>query len=145
MTKLKVLVIVLAVIIIVLFGILFFYQPAHSPTIQPLPPVAGPTVFSPRADDLVASPLTIAGQVIGGGWFFEASFPVQVVDGDGTVIGGGQAKAQTDWMTTSSVPFVAVASFTAPRYATGTVVLWKDNPSGLPTNNASFTVPVRFK
>jgi hypothetical protein len=156
--NLKILAIVFAVIIIILLGVFFFIKPVHGPTIPPDNNASSKTepqsavsadgrltVLSPRAGDLVASPLTIAGQVTGGGWFFEASFPVRVVDGDGTVIGGGQAKAQADWMTTSSVPFIAVASFTAPRYATGTVVLWKDNPSGLPENDASFTIPVKFK
>jgi len=143
----------LAVIILVLLGVLFLYNPKHSPTAA-APSVSQSsmvsadghlTVVSPRAGDVVSSPLTIAGQVTGGGWFFEASFPVQVLDGDGTVLGATSAKAQGDWMSTSSIPFAVAMKFTAPHHATGTVVLWKDNPSGLQKNNASFTIPVVFK
>ena len=154
----KILAIALAVVILVLLGALFLYNPKHSPTASAPSVAQGSqtqtsmvsadghlTVLSPRAGDMAASPLTIAGQVTGGGWFFEASFPIKILDGDGTVIGGGQAKAQGDWTSTGSVPFAVAVSFTAPHYATGTIVLWKDNPSGLPENDASFTVPVRFK
>lgn len=156
--QLKIVAIALAVMIIILLGVFFFAKPVHGPTTspdnstsldhgsQPTTSLDGHlTVLSPRSGDTVTSPLTIAGQVTGGGWFFEATFPVQILDGDGRVIGGGAAKAQAEWTSTSSVPFIAVASFAAPHYSTGTVVLWKDNPSGLLQNDASFTIPVSFK
>lgn len=153
----KTLVIVFAVIIIILLGVLFFYNPAKAPPLPPhntivsegkLPPAVSAdgrlAVVSLHAGDLVASPLTVTGTVTGGGWFFEASFPVKVLDGSGAVIGHGIAQAQADWMSTSSVPFTAIVQFSAPS-ATGTVVFSKDNPSGLPKNNMSLSIPVRFK
>ena len=140
----------MAVIIVALFGVLIFYNPAHAPVV---PPGAQPmlsadgklAVASLHDGDLVASPLTITGQVTGGGWFNEASFPVKIADGDGRIIGTGVAQAQSDWMSTSSVPFTAIINFKTPRYATGTVLLSKDNPSGLPANDATLSIPVRFK
>ncbi len=157
MTALKTLAIVFAVIIIVLLGVLFFYNPAKAPQLPPdnvsgakiLQPTMSADghvgVTAPQAGALITSPVTIIGTVTGGGWFFEASFPVKVLDGDGTVLGTGIAHAQVDWTSTSSVPFTAIAQFAAPYGATGTVVLSKDNPSGLPQNAASLSIPVRFK
>ncbi len=154
---LKTLAIVFAVIIIILLGVLFFYNPAKAPQLPPdnaggakiLQPTVSADghlgVTAPQPGALVTSPLTVTGTVTGGGWFFEASFPVKVLDGNGTIIGTGLAEAQADWMSTSSVPFTAIVQFSAPRYATGTVVLSKDNPSGMPQNDMSLNIPVRFK
>jgi hypothetical protein len=157
LAALKVLAVVFAVIIIVLIGVLFFYNPAKAPQLPPdnvsgakiLQPTMSADghlgVTAPQAGALIASPVTIIGAVTGGGWFFEGSFPVKIVDGDGTVIGRGIAQAQSDWTSTSSVPFAAIIDFTAPHTATGTVVLSKDNPSGASQNDLSLSIPVRFK
>jgi hypothetical protein len=47
-------------------------------------------------------------------------------------------------MTTNFVPFTAVITFTPATTATGTIVLEKDNPSGLPANDNSLTIPITF-
>jgi hypothetical protein len=146
----RTLAIVLGVIIIVLLGVLFFYNPAKAPPIASVPaPVVSAdghlSVSSLHANDVVTSPLTVTGTVTGGGWFFEGSFPIKIVDGDGATIGTGVAQAQADWMSTSSVPFTAIISFTAAHRATGTVLFSKDNPSGLSQNDASLAIPVRFE
>ncbi len=150
--KLKIIAIAFAVIIVILLGALLFVKPVQGPTV----PVAGNSapatspdgrviVTSPLPNVLVSSPLAVAGTVTGGGWFFEAVFPVKVLDGDGTVLGQGQAQAQSDWMTTGTVPFAVSIPFTTPKHATGTIVFAKDNPSGLPQNAEEFSVPVRFR
>jgi hypothetical protein len=145
----KIFAIILAVIIVVLLGVFLFVQPAKSPTAPvPTPQVAtsvdGTLVVSaPEMNAVIASPVAIAGSAKG--WYFEAVFPVKILDGDGTVLGNGQARAQSDWMTTSSVPFSATTSFTAPKYATGTIVFRKDNPSGLPKYDEEFSLPIRFR
>jgi hypothetical protein len=153
---LKIIAIAFAVIIVVLVGVLVFVKPVQGPTV-PGPshqtstteyatsPDGRLVVRSPLPGALVSSPLAISGTVTGGGWFFEAVFPVEVLDGNGTVLGQGQAQAQSDWMTTGTVPFAAEISFTAQRYATGTVVFAKDNPSGMPQNAEDLRIPVRFK
>ena len=99
----------------------------------------------PRANDIVVSPMAIEGNVVGGGWFFEASFPIKVLNAKGDVIGRGTAQALSNWMSTGTVPFAASIAFTAPHTATGTLVFSADNPSGLPANEKSFSVPVTFQ
>jgi hypothetical protein len=138
----KKLVVALGVIIITLFGVLFFYNPTHP---FPISSDGHVVVTSLHANDLVTSPVSIIGTVTGGGWFFEASFPVKVLDGNGVVIGSGHAQAQADWMVTSSVPFTAIINFTAHQYATGSILLSKDNPSGMAKNDLSFNIPIKFK
>lgn len=100
-------------------------------------------VSSPHADAVIQSPLTVSGQARGT-WYFEASFPVRLLDGNGNEIAVVPAQAQSDWMTEDFVPFLATLTFTAPATPTGTLVLEKDNPSGLPENAAEVRIPVRF-
>ena len=104
-------------------------------------------VSEPLLRAQVASPLTVRG-IARGTWFFEASFPVVLVDWDGKILAEGVAQAQGDWMTEDFVPFAATLSFTLPAdipYTRGTLILKKDNPSGLPENDDAFEIPVTFK
>lgn len=80
-----------------------------------------------------------------GTWFFEASFPVRILDAQGNVVAETQAHADGDWQTTDYVPFTVTLTFTAPQTDTGFVEFAKDNPSGLPDLDASVRVPIRFK
>ncbi len=94
----------------------------------------------------IASPVTITGKARGP-WFFEASFPVTVVNWDGLIIGEGIATADGDWMTTEFVPFTATVSFTPDPDAysnRGAIILKRDNPSGMPENDDALEVPVVF-
>ena len=145
----KVIIIILGFIIIILLGVLVFVPAAKGPTV----PVqvsqsalsADGTLFvsAPAINAIITSPVVIAGSA--SGWYFEAVFPITILDGDGTVLGTGQARAQSDWTTTSSVPFLAALSFLTPKYATGTIIFRNDNPSGLPKNDKEFILPVRFR
>jgi hypothetical protein len=101
------------------------------------------SVSTPKDFEIMASPFTVLGQARGG-WFFEASFPVKLLDADGKLLGTTSAQAQGDWMTTNFVPFVAQLTFATPTTLTGTLVLEKDNPSGLPENADELRVPVKF-
>jgi len=92
--------------------------------------------------DTVTSPLTVTGEARG--WYFEASFPVRLLDGNGNEIAIAPAQAQSDWMTSDFVPFSVTLTFAPPSTATGTLVLEKDNPSGLPENADSISIPVTF-
>ena len=80
-----------------------------------------------------------------GTWFFEASFPVRLLDGNGVELAVAPAQAQDDWMTEEFVPFAVRLQFFAPITATGTLVFEKDNPSGLPEHADELRVPVRFE
>lgn len=101
----------------------------------------------PLPDAEISSPLEIAGQARGV-WFFEATFPVTLVDWDGRIIADGHVNATADWMTENFVPFTASLQFEKPDTTVsdhGALILRKDNPSGLPQNDASIEIPIRFK
>lgn len=77
-----------------------------------------------------------------GTMFFEASFPVYFEDEMGAIVAQGTAHANSDWMTTSAVPFTAtlqVKPITAP--ITGSIVFKRDNPSGLPEHDFELRMP----
>ncbi len=101
-------------------------------------------VDSPRPNESIKSPLVLSGQARGT-WFFEASFPVVLTDWDGKIIGQGIAQAKSNWMTSDFVPFEAKLTFTTEKNAysnKGTLILRKDNPSGLPERDDALEIPV---
>lgn len=100
-------------------------------------------VMRPRPDEEIISPLTIEGEARGI-WFFEASFPIVLTDKDGRIIAEGHAEAQGNWMTEDFVPFRAVLEFSASYGERGTLVLRKDNQSGLPEHDDALEIPVTF-
>ena len=100
-------------------------------------------VIKPAPNQVVQSPLIIEGEARGT-WFFEATFPVKLLDANGDVIATHFAQAQDDWMTEDFVPFKAQIEFEKPAADTGVLVLEKDNPSGLSENDAKIEIPVRF-
>lgn len=103
-------------------------------------------VISPEPGAMITSPLTIRGEARGN-WFFEASFPVVLVDWDGRIIMEHHAEAKSDWMTSNFVPFEAVLEFVSPDITMsdrGALILRKDNPSGLPEHDAAIEIPIRF-
>ena len=98
----------------------------------------------PLANETIDSPLMITGEARGY-WFFEASFPIQLTNWDGLIIAEGIATAEGDWMTADFVPFTASLEFTVPDFGErGSLILQKDNPSGLPENDAALEIPVFF-
>jgi hypothetical protein len=101
-------------------------------------------VDSPQPNQTIQSPLTITG-VARGSWFFEASFPVVLTNWDGLIIGKGIANAKGNWMTTDFVPFEARLTFTVDKKSysnKGTLILRKDNSSGLSKNDDAIEIPV---
>lgn len=101
-------------------------------------------LFSPVPNDNIKSPLVIKGEARGT-WFFEASFPIYLTDWDGLIIAEGYATAEKEWMTTDFVPFSATLTFKNPEYKNnGSLILKKDNPSGLPQNDDALEIPIFF-
>lgn len=98
---------------------------------------------NPRPNQIVSSPLTVKGEARGS-WFFEASFPIEIIDGSGNIIGQTIAQAKEEWMTSDFVPFETVLDFSAPETNKGTLILRKDNPSGLAENDDQLVIPVYF-
>lgn len=103
-------------------------------------------VSVPATGAAISSPLTVEGSARGS-WYFEASFPMVLVDWDGKIIAEGIAQAQGDWMTQDFVPFKGTLTFSKPEdgNTAGALILRKDNPSGMPENDAAVEVPVTFK
>ena len=85
---------------------------APCPATTSTTPTPTPTSTAPFSkDDLIqvdssfasttfVSPMTVTGTARGG-WYFEASFPVELRDGNGSLLASSVAQAQGDWMTTN--------------------------------------------
>ena len=101
-------------------------------------------VTNVKPNQIVASPLTVEGEARGY-WFFEASFPVRLLDANGKELAVTPAQAEGEWMTKDFVPFRVTLTFSPPTTETGTLVLEKDNPSGLPEHADELRMPVRFR
>ena len=114
---------------------------------EPKAPSKEPMVLvdSPPRGALIASPVRVTGRARGS-WYFEADFPVRLLDSHDKMIGTGVARAQGEWMTTDYVPFEVSIVFHPPLGdSTGTLVFEKSNPSGMPEHHAEVRVPVRFR
>ncbi|MEW5805555.1 MAG: Gmad2 immunoglobulin-like domain-containing protein [Patescibacteria group bacterium] len=98
----------------------------------------------PRPNQIISTPVLVKGEAKGY-WFFEASFPIDITDSSGEIIGSGIAQAQSDWMVEDFVRFEAEINFSQPKIKTGYLILKKDNPSGLPENDDQLRIPVKFK
>lgn len=102
------------------------------------------SVLSPTPKATITSPVKITGSALGT-YYFEASFPIDILDENGDTVGQGHAEAQGDWMTEESVPFIATVTFTSPgRGKSGTIRLKNDNPSGEPERDLYFDLPITF-
>ncbi|MBM3230917.1 Gmad2 immunoglobulin-like domain-containing protein [Candidatus Peregrinibacteria bacterium] len=106
-------------------------------------PVTDPRieVTFPKPGDTLTGNVQITGQARGT-WYFEASFPVQLLDASGMELLSLPAQADGEWMTEDFVPFHADITVPAEASGKGTLVLKKDNPSGLPENDAEVRIPV---
>lgn len=100
-------------------------------------------IDNPRPNQRITSPLKITGQAIGY-WFFEGDFPARLYDANKKEIAAVPVRAIGEWMTEDFVKFAAELIFTKPNTATGTLILTKDNPSGLPANDDQLRIPVKF-
>jgi hypothetical protein len=99
---------------------------------------------------VISSPLTLTGEARGM-WFFEGSFPATLTNWDGLIIAEGFVTAQGEWMTEEFVPFSGTLEFISPYtegdpdfMKNGSLILQKDNPSGLPEHDDALEIPVRF-
>lgn len=112
------------------------------------------TYTNASADDIVVElpfPGAVTGKeftVVGkarGPWFFEASFPVGVFTQGGVLIASGVAQAEGEWMTENFVPFKVTITIPQNFIGEAVLVLRKDNPSGLPENDASISFPITIE
>ncbi len=104
-------------------------------------------VYSPQAKATITSPVEVTGQARGT-WYFEGDFPVILTNWDGLILAQEPAQAQDDWMTEEFVEFSATLEFEEPANEIsnrGYLILQKDNPSGLPENDAALEIPIYFE
>jgi hypothetical protein len=80
-----------------------------------------------------------------GTWFFEASFPVQIVDANDNTIYEGHAQALSDWMTTAMVPFKADVAISGGYKGAAKLILMNDNPSGDPSRQLTMFIPITIQ
>jgi hypothetical protein len=155
--KYNLLKIIVSAVVIIAIAIGVYFATGHKAHSPETPPATNPSTQTPvqtkykdliqvnnlPANQKVSSPLVITGQARGT-WFFEASFPVKLVDANNKTLATGVAQAQGEWMTENYVPFSVTLNFTKPTTATGFLILERDNPSGLPQNADEFRIPVEF-
>ena len=98
-----------------------------------------------KDNQTVSNPIKIEGKAKGN-WFFEATFPIELIDTDGNIISSTQAQAKSDWATTSFVDFTATLEYNKST-STGRalIVFSNDNPSGNPDFDQSIFIPVILK
>ncbi|MES2931211.1 MAG: Gmad2 immunoglobulin-like domain-containing protein [Patescibacteria group bacterium] len=101
-------------------------------------------VMSPAPGSVTGKPITVMGEARGG-WYFEASFPLEVRNAAGAVIATGYAEAQSDWMTAEFVPFVGTIQIPPNYIGEAVLVFMNDNPSGMPENARSVSFPITIE
>lgn len=116
-------------------------------------PAPEPTYVNASADHIRVTTPT-PGAVVGrtfeirgearGPWFFEASFPIQVLAEDGSVLTTviGQPVGGADWMVEDFLPFSASVSLPETYSGPATLLFVRDNPSGLPEHDRSMAFPI---
>jgi hypothetical protein len=95
----------------------------------------------PLPNTAIKSPLQIKGKARGT-WYFEASFPVELLDANGTQLVIMPVQADGDWMTENFVPFSGTLTWATSTTPTGTLIFHRDNPSGLPEHDKELRIPV---
>lgn len=144
----------IVILVIVIAGIAYAVQNYSNPDVEGeisyMPESARNLVVisSPRPGQAITSPLTVKGKARGP-WYFEATFPIMLVDWDGKIIAEGYATAKDEWMTEEFVPFEGTLNFTDPSWGDdfskrGALILQKSNPSGLPEHAGAVEMPIRF-
>jgi len=97
-----------------------------------------------KSGDKISTPLEMSG-LARGYWFFEGSFPIEILDENRQIIIQGVAEAQKEWMTEDFVPFKIILDFLVEKEQNGFIILKRDNPSDLKENDAQIEIPVILK
>lgn len=112
------------------------------PTVSPEPePILQTNV--PR-NSVIKTDQIVAGK-IDNSWLFEGQFNIQIKDSSGRVIATTPVKIVEgqDWTVPGLKDFSVKITFKTNSQS-GTLVINSDNPSGLPENQKSYSIPVKF-
>ena len=102
-------------------------------------------VDAPQDGDTIVSPLKVTGKAPGF-WFFEADAPIILTNFDGLIIAESFISAKGEWMTEDYVEFEGTIEFTKPEFGErGSLILQKQNASGLPEHADSVEITVYFE
>jgi hypothetical protein len=145
---------IFAFLILILLGIFLIMQNRIQPPVDEPQTVTDDTntiTYTNASTNNIIVELPFPGAVTGkefsvigrarGPWFFEASFPIEVLDKDGKRLAISFAQAEGEWMTTEFVRFKGDVKVPESYIGPATLILHKDNPSGLPEHDASISFP----
>ncbi len=99
--------------------------------------------LAPLAQDSISSPVLVKGKARGH-WFSEGSLPLELRDSKNNLIATTAATAEGEWMTNDFVSFSATLDFTTTEKI-GSLILKKDNPSGMPEHDDAVSIPVKIQ
>lgn len=97
-------------------------------------------INSPIKNESVTSPFVVMGQVPGS-WSFEGSFQIELLDKNGKRLEAKTVQLIGEWTTEEFVLFDATLKYSGYS-GDATVILHKDNPSGLTENDDSVSIDV---
>ncbi len=101
-------------------------------------------IDKPVKGKTIESPLQITGEARGN-WFFEATAPVELLDGNFQSLGISYIEVlNADWMTEDFVDFRGSIDFIKPDTKNGYLLLKKSNASGKPELDQILRIPVKF-
>ena len=101
------------------------------------------TILSPDLSKKIQSPLKIKGK-IDSSYFFLFVFPITLKDANGKILSTTVTHAESEWTQPGLIPFSTIIIFKTPETPQGKLILSKDNPSGLPENDATIEFEVSF-
>jgi hypothetical protein len=119
-------------------------SPSPTPATSASPLHERVSITSPKANASDTKVFSVTGQAPGN-WFFEASAPIMVVDPEGNKLAQSYIQAEGDWMTTELVSFKGEIRITSSYAGPATLVLMKDNPSGLPEHDDSLEISLTIQ
>ncbi len=153
----KQLIYILIVVVIVGVGLLAYYrwQPAATeynavsennvtvniPLNEEIKQNPNITLKSPKTNDTLGQNFNVSGEARGS-WYFEASFPIVLLDADRNELTTVIATAEGEWMTEDFVPFSATVDLKTKYLGKAFLVLKKDNPSGESKYDDQIEIPI---
>ena len=137
--------IVLCLSAIIFFSVMSFLSSKQGTQNQPPVQNKGISVFYPKANETISSPLEIVGVVNGYGWIgFEGQVgTVKLEDEDGKELAFGILKAKGEWMQ-EVINFETTLSFVSQKEQKGKLIFYNENPSGEEERNKTFVLPVNL-
>lgn len=142
---------IIIIILVIALGLWIFKKSADAPVVTPEtnPDIVIHTI-TPEENEAINFPLVITGETKGT-WFFEGSFPVEILNTKQEVIATTFAQGESDWMTTEFVPWTITFAERPEKLepvssSPNAYIKFKnDNPSGDPIRDKSFILPIRLR